>query len=311
MQRNYRCRECVNTCVLCKTCIVEVHTHSPLHFVEYWNRKCFERCTLAELGLILRLGHSGAACPSSKNAVASSVTIVHTNSIQDVRIMYCDCRLPPTNGLRARPLQLLAARMWPTSYHLSALRYFQQLLFQSKIPAYDFIGTLRRLTDNPFGSDVKSVRFIRYGSIVLNLAVMRVYRHYQFLCELKWNAQSVSRTLPPGSLAVLCPACPQPGINMDPKWQERPRHLWHGLYGNNLTSLQMAYSALHRYLDALHYGKDGNFRLNQHHKKMDELDTPLTEGAAYYADSAKHQECKQKVERRPDLDGDVRKLTQY
>lgn len=25
-----------------------------------------------------------------------------------------------------------------------------------------------------------------------------------------------------GALAVLCPACPQPGINMDPDWMNRP-----------------------------------------------------------------------------------------
>ena len=24
------------------------------------------------------------------------------------------------------------------------------------------------------------------------------------------------------SLATLCPACPQPGINMDPDWKDRP-----------------------------------------------------------------------------------------
>ncbi len=162
-QAVYRCRECVHTCLLCEVCMVEVHTHNPLHFVECWNGKYFERRTLAQLGLVLRLGHSGAVCPSAKNTSASSVTMVHTNGIQEVRVMYCECRLPPTDGLRARPLQLLSARLWPTSYHrirtaisLAALCYFQQLSFQSKIPAYAFIATLRRLTDNAFASDVKA-----------------------------------------------------------------------------------------------------------------------------------------------------------
>lgn len=70
----------------------------------------------------------------------------------------------------------------------------------------------------------------------------------------------------------------------------------------------MAHIRTCRYLDALHYGKDGNFRLHQHNKKMDELDMALTEGAAYYADTNKHEECKRKVEKRPDLDGDVRPI---
>ena len=28
-------------------------------------------------------------------------------------------------------------------------------------------------------------------------------------------------SLKSGSLAVLCPSCPQPGINMDPNWRNR------------------------------------------------------------------------------------------
>ena len=63
-----------------------------------------------------------------------------------------------------------------------------------------------------------------------------------------------------------------------------------------------------RYLDALHYSKDGNFTLNQHAKKMDELDDAFTEGLAYYADSKKHEECKKKTLPHPELDGEVRTL---
>ena len=60
-----------------------------------------------------------------------------------------------------------------------------------------------------------------------------------------------------------------------------------------------------RYLDALNYCKDGNFHLNQHNKKMDELDGALTEGAVYYADTKEHEECKKKAAQRPELNGEV------
>ena len=60
-----------------------------------------------------------------------------------------------------------------------------------------------------------------------------------------------------------------------------------------------------RYLDALNYCKDGNFTLNQHSKKMDELDGALTEGAVYYADTKGHEECKKKAAQKPELNGEV------
>jgi hypothetical protein len=51
---------------------------------------------------------------------------------------------------------------------------------------------------------------------------MVAYRQYIYLKLLARTDQDVQQKFDPGSLAVLCPACPQPGINMDPKWQERP-----------------------------------------------------------------------------------------
>lgn len=64
--------------------------------------------------------------------------------------------------------------------------------------------------------------------------------------------------------------------------------------------------ASYRYKDALHYGKDRNYSLNQHNKKMDDLDMPLTEGTAYYITNKKLEECKAKVSKHPELDTEVR-----
>lgn len=49
---------------------------------------------------------------------------------------------------------------------------------------------------------------------------MATYRQWTYLRALKRNAQAVSATLPPGVLAVFCPACPQPTINMSPGWKD-------------------------------------------------------------------------------------------
>ena len=58
---------------------------------------------------------------------------------------------------------------------------------------------------------------------------MRASRQYQFLCLLKWQAHAVHAERASGALSVLCPACPQPGINMNPEWMERPREDWYVL----------------------------------------------------------------------------------
>ena len=84
----------------------------------------------------------------------------------------------------------------------------------------------------------------------------------------------------PASLATLCPACPQIGINMDPNWEARSKDRWYVHPSSNgaavLTSI--------RFVDALFYGIDGNFVANRKDKNTDPDDVPLTKGAAYFAD---------------------------
>ena len=46
-------------------------------------------------------------------------------------------------------------------------------------------------------------------------------REFMFLRATRRAGVEPTAELPARSLAVLCPACPQPGINMDPHWEER------------------------------------------------------------------------------------------
>ena len=63
-------------------------------------------------------------------------------------------------------IQLGKARLWPGTYSRPqtvltqhSLRFFEALTLQAKTSAYDFMGTLQRLTNNTFFQDVK-VQFI-------------------------------------------------------------------------------------------------------------------------------------------------------
>ena len=52
------------------------------------------------------------------------------------------------------------------------------------------------------------------------------YRQFSYIQAVRRFGQTIRDKLPPGSLAVRCPACPQPGINMDPNWESRPPEEW-------------------------------------------------------------------------------------
>ncbi len=57
-------------------------------------------------------------------------------------------------------------------------------------------------------------------------------QEYVFLRATRRAGVEPSKSLDPATLAVLCPACPQPDINMDPNWRHREEdkkcvHVYH------------------------------------------------------------------------------------
>ncbi|GJE98479.1 hypothetical protein PsYK624_147110 [Phanerochaete sordida] len=112
---------------------------------------------------------------------------------------------------------------------------------------------MRRKTDNVAPHEVTN----RYREF------MTATRTFSHITDLKRHGRKL-RDLVYASLAVLCPACPQPDMNMEPGWRERNEEL--------------------RFLDALFYAVDGNFHANLKDKRMDHEDFPLSKGAAYFAD---------------------------
>lgn len=50
---------------------------------------------------------------------------------------------------------------------------------------------------------------------------MTACREYRFITAAKRAGCDAKQDMGSGSLAVLCPACPQPDMNMDPNWMSR------------------------------------------------------------------------------------------
>ena len=106
------------------------------------------------------------------------------------------------------------------------------------------------------------------------------YRHLKMLKRSGrgHDIGGVAKTKP-GECAVLCAACPQPGINLPDGWKNvaadkryAPTHLFR----------RLADSAITRYLYRLFLALDANFRLKRKHVSSENIDPSFSQGWSYF-----------------------------
>ncbi|KAF7321647.1 CxC2 domain-containing protein [Mycena kentingensis (nom. inval.)] len=213
----YRCVECHACGVLCKDCVVNSHSTAPFHWIQQWTGDFYKRVSLKSLGLRVQLGHPVGEVCASRLLGPSEFIVIHRNGIHDVHVDFCGCN---THGSHSFPLQLLHARLYPatterpqTCATLDCLDDFHASSLHAKTSAYDYYAALEYLTD---GSGNKPPN--RYK------AFMRMARQYRHLLLLKRGGRGHSLSgvngTAPGELALRCPACPRPGINLPDNWQD-------------------------------------------------------------------------------------------
>jgi CxC2 like cysteine cluster associated with KDZ transposases len=162
---------------------------------------------------------SGAgAGPAFPPEMANYVRVVHTNGLHTIGMVSCEC-----NGPDNLPTDLFAAHLLPTSFKRTKTLFTAQVLdmfrlsnLELKASAYQFYQLLRRMTRPMSPGDV----------IDLYREFRRMSRLWRWMKKLKWagygsNLKRVSN-VQPGELAIYCPACPQPGINIPDNWMEDP-----------------------------------------------------------------------------------------
>jgi CxC2 like cysteine cluster associated with KDZ transposases len=149
--RNCRCVDCFQTVATCSHCFIDSHIFHPFHWVDQWNGKHFLRKDISALGHVIALEHNGGSCPNAQTE-GVQFTVVETNGIHSTRIIFCQCL-----GSRSRTKQLMSARLFPatmaqptTAFSFRLLKEFHIHSLESKKAAYDYIGAIRRLTDNAF-----------------------------------------------------------------------------------------------------------------------------------------------------------------
>ncbi|KAJ7817572.1 hypothetical protein B0H13DRAFT_2379555 [Mycena leptocephala] len=265
----YRCMDCFFPDLLCAECCVKKHKDHPLDRIEHWEGKYFERVTLKSLGLRIQLGHTGYETCSNPTPAHQDFTVIHSNGIHAVAVDYCGCSQAHAAGER---IEQTLRRSWYPATNLEpqtcatfrVLETFHIMTLQGKVTTYDFYGGLEKLTDNAGLGNMKD----RYKSF------MRIMREWRHLVMLKRAARGndgkrkVAQTLP-GELAVTCPACPQPGVNLPADWE-------------SATGEQ-------RFLYILYIAIDACFRLKRRLVSSEKKDPGLGTGWAYFTEDVPYR----------------------
>ncbi|KAJ7442118.1 hypothetical protein B0H11DRAFT_1749389 [Mycena galericulata] len=157
MVASTQCHDCTAYEMSCRTCFLEAHIRNPFHWAEVWDtlQGFFVRHDISMLDHVIQLGHNGKHCPSPVGD--RQFTVVEDNGIHPTRLSFCGCHELPPNKVK----QLMRARLFPattrepqTAFTVNMLKRFQLHNLESKKAAYDYLGAIRRLTDNSFTADV-------------------------------------------------------------------------------------------------------------------------------------------------------------
>ncbi|KAJ6530884.1 hypothetical protein DFH09DRAFT_1250330 [Mycena vulgaris] len=260
----YRCQHCFTDDLYCKECIVQAHCDSPLHRVEVWEGGLFRRTTLKKLGLRIQLGHGKLGkgrrgrCVLPSEAVDDDFVVVDTYAIHEVAVDFCNCSMAQPHDI-----QLLRAHWYPatgksprTAATFRVLHRYHLMTLESKCSGAEFYNSIARETDNTGTEPVRD----RYDEF---LRMGREWRHLQMLKRAGCGhaACGVVGTKA-GECALLCPACPQPGMNLPDDWKAAPKEK--------------------RFLYALFLALDANFRMRRKKVSSEEKDPSLGDGWSFY-----------------------------
>jgi len=169
------------------------------------------------MGLRVQLNHLSNPCANPEPCHVD-FRVLHDNGIHDINLDFCGCECA-----QPKYIQLLQRKLFPstqanphTCATFSLLKTFHLLNFTSKIAIYDFYRSLERLTDNTGLHLPKS----RYRPL------MRMTLQWQHLKLLKQHGRGHDKSgaagTKPGELAIQCPTCPRPGVNLPEGWKDAP-----------------------------------------------------------------------------------------
>ncbi|KAG0697969.1 hypothetical protein DFH29DRAFT_878331 [Suillus ampliporus] len=196
----------------------------------------------------------------------SNLVIVHSTGVYSHSVSWCQC----PGAEKARHLHLMKARLFPASiarprsaFTFDVLDNFLIDALECKTSAMSFYQKLRRFTNNAFPDTIPVRQKDRYREL------MRVSRIWRDLVNRKrfGFGHDTERSPGPGDLALYCPACPQPGINLPTSWRYD----------------------YEEWLVMRRYVVDGNFTAQHMKMKIPEDDVSLADGKGYMVTEGPYQ----------------------
>ncbi|KAJ7078749.1 hypothetical protein B0H15DRAFT_954431 [Mycena belliarum] len=266
----FRCSDCYGGVLYCKSCIVKGHRENPLHSLWEWQDVSFVRVHAARLGLRVQLGHPPHEPCAAPEPARSGFVILHLNGIHEVCVDYCGCER--MNSAGPPEVQLLRVGWYPATHErpqtcasFAVLEKFQEDTLQGRTSMYDFYAVLERLTDD---TGIKPPdRYHKW------LRMCREWAHLHLLMRggraIAYSASGAEGTKQ-GELAVECPACPRPGVNLPEGWEKAPAEL--------------------RFLYTLFLALDACFRLKRRLISSELRDPDLSPGWAYMVETGPYRE---------------------
>ncbi|KAJ7469033.1 hypothetical protein FB451DRAFT_1352272 [Mycena latifolia] len=262
-------QQCHGVQMHCQKCIVSQHKLLPTHWVQEWNGDFFEPRSLADLGLVVQLGHPpGYNCPSASNA-HKNFCVIDVTGIHTVKVCFCEC-----DARIKHRQQLMRVQWWPASVKkpqtcatFAVVRLFQIVNCLGKVSAHNFMRSLELLTNND-GLKPPPNRQRAFRNIV---------RQYRMTLMMKRAGRGHSPSgvhgTAQGELTLPCRACPQPGRNMPEgwdkiNWNEMPEDL--------------------RYKNFLFLAQDCNFRLINRDVSSAGKDPIIGDGLGYFVNNEKY-----------------------
>ncbi|KAG1839346.1 hypothetical protein F4604DRAFT_1885303 [Suillus subluteus] len=231
----YKCQDCLGEPLYCTGCCRSQHHHNPFHWISQWNGQFFEQSCLAQVGLVIHLGHDGKQCPALTDRwdlfkgdehedqlepedlpfvsgpefqpKENTMVIINKSGVHRLEIRCCDC----PNAL-SPDIQMFQHGFFPASFNRPKTAFTFRVLddflldnLECSTSAMNYYSKLRRMTSSMFPHLVPD----RYREL------MRVAQQWRQLKTMKWHGFGHRSDIPStGELALFCPACPQPGINV-------------------------------------------------------------------------------------------------
>lgn len=214
---------------------------------ERWKRSTprdfsyFKRLSLKEAGLHVGLGHDGDLCPHSNPNDTFTLTVLHTNGQHIVRFRDCFC------DDKERWQRLLEYGVFPateknpqTGFTIEMLEHQQSFSIRGQTSLLEYYQALTDLLHGGEGRLNKSFSVSATWHCQLLIAfshssvhpcaykniydqLREVTRQFRALTMfMRAGREEATTPLANGELCVLCPACPQPGMNLRPNWEEDP-----------------------------------------------------------------------------------------